>query len=301
MAYFHFKIEEGESIRLDKFLAEKLPQFSRSFLAKCALLVNAKSAKPAQKVGVGDLVEVKVPRLKELKIEPEKIPLEVLFEDSALLVVNKKSGMVVHPTDHGGHVSGTLVNAVLGHLGKKASAELRPGIVHRLDRETSGCIVIAKTAAAKTFLAREFAERRVEKIYLALAAGKIKTPRGRIDAPLGRDPADPTRRRISTAADARDAITEFEILENLVEATLLKIKLLTGRTHQIRVHLQSIGHPILGDPVYGSKKINQKFGAPRLFLHAEQLKFIHPTTKKLVEFHAPLPDDLAKFLKNLKR
>lgn len=302
MAYFHFKIAEDEvSARLDKFLARELPQFSRSFLSKCELLVNFKVAKPAQKIVPGDLVEIKVPALKTIKIEPEDLPLQVLFEDSEILVIDKASGMVVHPTDHGGHVAGTLVNAVLFHLKKKASEDRRPGIVHRLDRETSGCLVVAKTEAAKTFLGKEFSERRVEKYYLALVVGKLKTLRGRIDAPLGRDPRDPTRRRVSTGVDAREAVTEFEVVEQFAEATLVRVKLLTGRTHQIRVHFQSIGYPLVGDPTYSSKKVNEKFAAPRMFLHAAELKFRHPKTKKLVEFNSPLPAELAKFLKSLKR
>ena len=301
MAYFHFKIADENSTRLDKFLAEKLPQFSRSFLTKCELLVNSKSAKPATKIAAGDLVEIKIPPLRELEIAPEKIPLDILFEDSAIVVVAKKSGMVVHPTDHGGHVAGTLVNAILFHLGKKATKNLRPGIVHRLDRDTSGCLVVAKTDAAKTFLSKEFADRKVEKFYFALVAGKLKTPRGRIDAPLGRDPRDPTRRQISTGKSARDAVTEFEVVENFADATLVRVQIFTGRTHQIRVHFQSLGHPLVGDPIYSSKKMNEKFAAPRLFLHAAELKFRHPTTKKLVEFAAPLPADLANFLKNLKQ
>ncbi len=302
MAYFHFKIAEDEvSTRLDKFLAKELPQFSRSLLAKCELLVNSKPAKPAQKIAAGDLIEIKVPPLKTLKIEPENLPLQILFEDSEILVVDKASGMVVHPTDHGGHVAGTLVNAVLFHLKKKASEDRRPGIVHRLDRETSGCLVVAKTEAAKTFLGKEFAERRVEKFYLALVVGKLKTLRGRIDAPLGRDPRDPTRRRVSTDSDAREAITEFEVVEQFAEATLVRVKLLTGRTHQIRVHFQSIGYPLIGDPTYSSKKLNEKFAAPRMFLHAAELKFRHPKTKELVEFNSPLPVELKNYLRRLKR
>jgi len=301
MAYFHFKIdEEDDSIRLDKFFARELPQFSRSFLAKCELLVNSKKSKPATKISAGDLIEIKIPPLRELKIEPENIPLDILFEDPALLVIAKKSGMVVHPTDHGGHVAGTLVNAVLFYLGKSATKNLRPGIVHRLDRETSGCLVVAKTDSAKKFLAGEFAARRVEKFYFALVAGKLKTPRGRIDAPLGRDPRDPTRRQISTAENARNALTEFEVVEEFADATLVRVQIFTGRTHQIRVHFRSIGHPLVGDPVYSSRKVNERFAAPRMFLHAAELKFRHPTTKKLVEFSAPLPEELEKFLKKLR-
>lgn len=302
MAYFHFKIsDDAESTRLDKFLAKELPQFSRSFLAKCNLLINSKKAKPAQKISAGDLVEIKIPPLKTLKIEPENIPLEILFEDSEILVVAKASGMVVHPTDHGGHVVGTLVNALLFHLKKKATEDRRPGLVHRLDRETSGCLVVAKTDSAKTFLGKEFADRNVEKYYFALVSGRLKTEAGRIEAPLGRHPGDPTRRRVSTAKDAREAITEFEVVEHFENATLLRIKLLTGRTHQIRVHFQSLGHAIVGDELYGSKKVNANFAAPRMFLHAADLKFRHPETKKFVDFHAPLPDDLKKFLKSLRK
>ncbi|MCF7846443.1 MAG: RluA family pseudouridine synthase [Candidatus Peribacteraceae bacterium] len=320
MAYFHFTIENKNSIRLDKFLAQELPQFSRSFLAKCVLLVNSKKAKPAQKVSAGDLVELKVPPLKDLKIEPEKIPLKIIFEDSEVLVIDKPSGMVVHPTDHGGHVSGTLVNAVLFYLGESPrSAKLRDakkpllrtplyergafrwGIVHRLDRETSGCLVVAKTESAKTFLAKEFSERRVEKFYLALLAGRLKTPKGRIDSPLGRSASDRTRRTISTAADAREAITEFEVLESFAEATLVRVKILTGRTHQIRVHFQALGHPVVGDTTYSSKKVQEKLAAPRMFLHAAELKFHHPKTKKLVAVEAPLPEELKKYLSTLKR
>ena len=301
MAYFHFKVENTESTRLDKFLAAELPQYSRSFLAKCELLVNGKTKKPSASVKAGDLIEVKVPPLKTLKVEPEKIPLKILHEDAEILVIEKPSGMVIHPSDHGGNVSGTLVNALLFHLGKSATEEMRPGIVHRLDKETSGVMVVAKTEAAKKFLTKEFAERRVEKFYLALVVGRLKTEKGRIEAPLGRDSRDPTRRRVSTASDSREAITEFEVLENFADATLVRVKLLTGRTHQIRVHFQSLGHPIVGDATYASKKQRATFAAPRMFLHAAELKFRHPETKKLVEFEAELPEELRNFLKSLEQ
>ncbi|MCF7836563.1 RluA family pseudouridine synthase [Candidatus Gracilibacteria bacterium] len=299
MAYFHFKLGEDEvSTRLDKFLATELPQFSRSFLAKSQLLVNSKLAKPAQKIAAGDLIEVKIPPLKSLKILPEKISLEILFEDSEILVIVKPSGMVCHPTDHGGHVVGTLVNALLSKFKNLPGEQNRAGLVHRLDRETSGCLVVAKTELAKKNISQQFADRQVSKTYLALVVGKMQNPTGRIEAPIGRDSKNHLRRRISIASNSREAITEFQVIEEFPGASLLEVKILTGRTHQIRVHLSSLGHPVVGDSTYGFK--NSPISAPRLFLHAWKLKFHHPKTGKLVKFSAPLPDDLEKVLRNLK-
>jgi 23S rRNA pseudouridine1911/1915/1917 synthase len=299
LAYFHFHLpEDSEKIRLDKFLAAELPQFSRSFLAKSQLLVNSKLAKPAQKIAAGDLIEVKIPPLKSLKILPEKIPLEILFEDSEILVIVKPSGMVCHPTDHGGHVVGTLVNALLARFKNLPGEANRAGLVHRLDRETSGCLVVAKTELAKKNISQQFADRQVSKTYLALVVGRMQNPTGRIEAPIGRDSKNHLRRRISLAPNSREAITEFQVVEKFPQASLLEVKILTGRTHQIRVHLNSLGHPVVGDQTYGFK--NSPVTAPRLFLHAWKLKFHHPKTGKLVEFNAPLPPDLEKVLKNLK-
>ena len=231
--------------------------------------------------------------------------------------------MVVHPTDHGGHVSGTLVNALLGYFEKSprskifegtkksgsiraplyergAGGDFRWGLVHRLDRDTSGVMVVAKTEGAKKSLTKQFADREVEKTYLALVAGRLKDKQGRIEAPIGRDQRDRIKRKVSTAGDAREAITEFKVAEEFKEATLLEVKLLTGRTHQIRVHFLSIKHPVIGDPLYGSKKTNAKLDPPRLFLHAWKLAFIHPKTKERVEFESGLPPKLEEFLGKLQ-
>ena len=323
MARFNFVVSEQEAgQRLDKFLADKLPTYSRVFLTKeCHLSAGGVPAKPSHRVLAHEAVQVGVPPLKELSIKPEKIPLEILHEDADVLVIVKPAGMVVHPTDHGGHVTGTLVNALLHHLGNKSVdalvaartpqknlsstntqklTDLRPGLVHRLDRDTSGVMVIAKTDLAKASLMKQFADRTVEKLYLALVVGRLPTNEGRIDAPIGRDDTDRTRRSVSTSADAREAVTEFVVLQRFTDATLVHVKILTGRTHQIRVHLSSIQHPIAGDTTYGSHKSNLKFtNLTRQFLHAERLTFTHPKTGARLTFQSPPPPDLVKTLESL--
>ncbi len=302
MAYFHFTVPEGEApTRLDKFITKEIPQYSRSFLAKCELLINSKPAKASAKIQEGDLVEVKVPPLKEIKILAEKIPLSILHEDSEILVIEKPTGMVSHPTDHGGNVSGTLVNALLHHCKDLPGEPNRVGLVHRLDKETSGVMVIAKTEEARTLISKQFADRKVDKTYFALVVGKLKNKKGRIEAPIGRHTRDHTRRKISTAENAREAITEFEVREDFQNASLLEVKLLTGRTHQIRVHFNSIQHPVAGDSVYGFRGMNEKLKAPRLFLHSWKLGFTHPKTKKKVEFESKLPEDLETVLEGLRK
>ena len=287
-------------MRLDKFLAKELPQFSRSFLAKCELLINSKIAKAAAKVEGGDLVEVKIPPLKELKIEAENIPLEILHEDSEILILEKPAGMIAHPTDHGGNVSGTLVNALLHHHKNLPGEKNRAGLVHRLDKDTSGVMVVAKTEEAKKNLAKQFENREVRKTYLALVVGKLKNKRGRIEAPIGRDSKDHTRRKISTSPNSREAITEFKLLEEFKNASLLEVKILTGRTHQIRVHFNSIQHPVVGDEMYGFRGMNDKFKSPRMFLHAWKLQIAHPKTGKRMDFESELPKDLEEVLEGLR-
>ncbi len=302
MAFFKFVVaEDSAGQRLDKFLVVELPQYSREFLKKCHLTVNGEVTKPSQKLKPADKVEVAVPALKELTIQPEDIPLTILYEDSEILVIDKPAGMVVHPTDHGGHVTGTLVNALLHHCKNLPVDSKRPGLVHRLDRETSGVMVVAKTEKAKSSLTKQFASRQVTKEYLALVVGNLKAERGRIDAPIGRGSHDRMRRMISSAADARPAITEFIVSERFGNTTLVRVHLLTGRTHQIRVHFASLGHPVLGDSLYGHKKINTKLKASRQLLHAARLSFTHPATEELVEFASPLPEDFEQILKQLRK
>ena len=302
MAFFNFIVPATcKSERLDKFLSRVLPNYSRSFLVKCQLKINSKPAKPSAKVFADAKIEVIVPPLRELKIEAEKIPLQIIFEDSSILIVNKPTGMVVHPTDHGGHVTGTLVNALLARAKNWPGEKLRPGLVHRLDRETSGLLVVAKTELAKKNLTQQFSNRQIEKIYLALVFGKIKNKHGRIEAPIGRDPTDHTKRKISQAADAREAITEFEVMGYFDNTTLVRVKLLTGRTHQIRVHFAALGHPIIGDTRYGFRKKRTTISTSRMFLHATKLGFNHPLTAKHVEFESSLPQDLKKVLTTTER
>lgn len=322
VARFSFVVPAGVSCRLDAFVAGELPHYSRSFVAdKCHLHVNDASAKPATKVTGGDTVVVGVPRLADLTIAPEPIALDIVFEDADILVVNKPAGMVVHPTDYGGHVTGTLVNALLYYLqpkqkrakhsknvapisvlerGKDASTvDRRPGLVHRLDRETSGLLVVAKTDIAKEKLTKQFAARTVEKEYLALVVGRLPTDTGRIDAPIARGATDRTRREVRVAPDAREAVTEFAVAERFTDTTLVRVHILTGRTHQIRVHFASIHHPVVGDQTYGHPAVNAKHGLTRQFLHAAKLSFVHPTTGQRVTFEVPLPTDLAACLAQL--
>jgi len=309
MAFFNFTIPDNvESMRLDAFLAAELPQYSREFLKKCHLKVNDEQVKPSKKVQAHDRIWLGVPALKSLLIEPEDMPLDVIFEDADMLIINKPAGMVVHPTDHGGHVTGTLVNAVMHHLQMAASEDRRPGLVHRLDKDTSGLMVIAKTDDAKRVLTTQFAHRTIHKTYIALVAGAVADDTGRIEAPIGRGVADRTRREISTRPDAREAITEFSVVERFVvstgpkkgAATLMHVHILTGRTHQIRVHMTSLGHPIIGDATYGHKKVNDSFGNPRQLLHAAQLVLMHPRTGDRLHFEAPLPADFTAVLDELR-
>jgi 23S rRNA pseudouridine1911/1915/1917 synthase len=278
-----------------------LPHYSRSFLSKCQIKINSKLAKLSQKIRSGDKIYLAVPSLKEIKIQPEKIPLEIIFEDQAILVLNKPAGMVTHPTDHGGHVTGTLVNALLFHTKFLAQTEsIRPGLVHRLDRDTSGIMVVAKTDLAKKKLSDQFAKRKVQKFYTALVWGKLKSMNGRIEAPLARDPIKRMQQKISITNKAREAITEFSVQEEFKQASLLKVKLLTGRTHQIRVHLASLGNPVAGDLIYGFKKVDIKLSPPRMLLHASFLRFEHPETGEVIEFESELPGVFMKFLEELR-
>lgn len=296
MAYFNFTVDEQEAeTRLDKFLAKKLPKISRSYLQKSQFKVNERIVTKNFRLKANDKVWLALPALKDLAIQAEKIPLEIIFEDSEVLVINKPAGMLCHPTDRGGQISGTLINALLFYFRKTQTPF---GLVHRLDRETSGLLLIAKTVNAKKKLAQQFYERSITKRYLALVSGRLKALRGLIEAPLIRHPVKRTSQKI--AADGREARTEFQVLAEFAEATLLKINLLTGRTHQIRVHLKSLQHPVLGDQVYGFPRVNQQLKPPRLFLHAYYLRFRHPKLEQEINLEIPLPRELKDFLTSLR-
>jgi 23S rRNA pseudouridine1911/1915/1917 synthase len=290
--------------RLDHYLVERGLPRSRTFLKKMidegAITLNGRRAKAGAKVRPGDRIEAMVPAPRPIDVRPEPIPLEILFEDSHLLVLNKAPGIVVHPAP--GHSSGTLVNALLHHCHDLAGigGRERPGIVHRLDKDTSGVMVVAKTDAAHRGLARQFKNHTIDRVYLALVLGALQRQTGRIDLAIGRDRVD--RKRISPrTARPRQAVSLYQVVERLPGATLVTVRPQTGRTHQIRVHLASIGHPVLGDAAYGSRKGMQlgEQRVPRQMLHALRLGFIHPHSCEALTFEAAPPADMRMILQSL--
>jgi 23S rRNA pseudouridine1911/1915/1917 synthase len=284
--------------RLDQFLRERLPQYSRSrlqdWIEQGRVLVDGSPVKRSHLLKGAERIHVQPGELAPLKAAPEDLPLEVLYEDADVIAVNKPAGMVVH-TGAGRH-SGTLVNAVLHRFGKLSSVggDLRPGIVHRLDRFTSGVILIARQDAAHRHLAEQFAARQVEKIYVALVHGKVKSDQGRITTPIARDPVRRVRMTARLSA-GRQANTSYQVLKRFTESTLLEVKIGTGRTHQIRVHLASIKHPVVGDKLYGAPA--GELG--RYFLHARQITFTSPSSGERITVAAPLPPELEDYLATL--
>jgi len=295
--------EEG-SERLDKFLVTCLPEFSRArlqgLIADGFVLVNQVPAKKSgQLIETGFEIQVRIPPSAPSGLIGENIPLDIVFENDDLIVVNKPAGMVVHPA--AGHSSGTLVNAVLGYDPdlEGIGGEERPGLVHRLDKETSGLIVLAKNEQAHNWLQDQFRLRTVEKTYLALVDGKPPTPAGRVEAHIGRDPNHRKKMAIVSEKKGREAVSEYKTLESFKNHTLLEFHPLTGRTHQIRLHCAFLGCPIVGDSVYGKK--NPTVEMNRHFLHAYQLKIILPNEKTPRTFEAELPDELKSALEEVKR
>jgi 23S rRNA pseudouridine1911/1915/1917 synthase len=299
---------DQEGLRLDKLLADEIPGHSRSQIQRLieeghVTLPRVSKVKSNVVVREGDVIEVDVPAPVETNVSAEALPLEVLYQDSDVVVVNKPAGMVVHPA--AGHGSGTLVNALLHHVKDLSGigGELRPGIVHRLDKGTSGVMVIAKHDAAHQELARQFHDREVDKQYIALVWGLVQQ-RKRIDVPIGRDPVH--REKISTRARrARSAVTRVTWARQVPGATLLRVAIATGRTHQIRVHLSAIGHPIVGDALYGGvhRRVPHDLRAvqrlARPFLHAERLAFTQPRTGEALVFTTPMPEDLRRVLEGI--
>jgi len=283
--------KEAGGERLDRFLAGQLPQFSRSRLQQLirtgAITVNDKPVRPRDAARKGDTIRVSEPPPEPTDIRPESIHLDVLFEDDDLVVINKPAGLVVHPG--AGHREHTLVNALLHHCSNLSGigGEERPGIVHRLDKETSGCLVVAKNDETHRGLSAQFGDRTVQKTYLALVTGKIRKVAGSIEEKIGRHPVH--RQRMSvTSKRGREARTDYRVIASSSAISLVQCELHSGRTHQIRVHLNHIGHPVLGDKVYGSKGAGNH---ERQMLHAWKLGFQHPRTGDLKQFEAPLPED----------
>lgn len=289
--------KKDAGLRLDTFLRTNDPQHSRSFFKKLidqdCVLVSGKPGRTKTVLKEGDTVVYTLPAPEVLTLQAEDIPLKIIHEDATLLVVDKPSGLVVHPA--AGHLQGTLVHALLNHMKNLSSigGVERPGIVHRLDKDTSGLILIAKTDAAHTSLSKQFANRTVKKEYLCLVAGLFKKKEGTIASVLGRHPAN---RKImsSTTSRGREAVTVYKVEKEFTNTSLVRCYPQTGRTHQIRVHMKEAGHPIVGDPLYGGKKGQD---GHRLFLHAAKISFTHPGTGKTVSFESPLPEDLNERLK----
>ena len=292
---FQFVVtKEHARMRLDLFLVKSLPEFSRSRIQQLIregfVRLNGATTRPHQSVRTGDKIEVTEPPPEKIQTEPEAIPLTILYEDDDLIVVNKASGMTVHPG--AGHREHTLVSALLHHCSTLSGigGKERPGIVHRLDKETSGCLVAAKNDVAHWELSKQFAARTVEKIYLALVAGKLRKEKGVIENKIGRHAVHRQRMSVSSPR-GRSAITEYRVLRSNEQASLVECKLHTGRTHQIRVHLHHLGHPVLGDKIYGPR-VAKDFS--RQMLHAWKLGFHHPRTGEWKQLEAALPDDFQR-------
>ena len=287
------KVENG-NVRVDIYLS-KLLDVSRSKISKSNIIVNGKEVKSSYIVKENDIIEIPELIEEEIKAEPEKMDLDIVYEDDDVIVVNKPNGMVVHPAV--GNTKHTLVNGLLYHSKElsKNNGEFRPGIVHRIDAYTTGLLMVAKNDKAHDFLAKQLSEKTTHRKYIALVWGVINNDTGTIDAPIGRDIND--RKKMSITADGKEAITHFKVLERYKTATLIELKLETGRTHQIRVHMNYINHPVVNDPVYGRRKLIDNTGQ---CLHAKELGFIHPKTKKYMEFTVELPECFINILNKFK-
>ena len=290
MEKINIVVEENANWRLDKIVAKKMPEFSRTRIQEMInhglVLVNQKMEKPSYKIKIGDQIEIIVVDNTDLDLEPENIPLNIVYEDNDIIVVDKPSGMIVHPSP--GIVHGTLVNALLYHCDDLSGINgvNRPGIVHRIDKETSGLLVVAKNDHAHRMLSQQLRNHDMTRSYIALVHGLIPHQHGKVDAPIGRDSKDRQKMAV-TMHNSKRAVTNFTVLRRYRSMSLIECRLETGRTHKIRVHMSYIGYPVYGDPKYGWRKDDQTYGQ---FLHAKKLGFIHPTTNKYMEFESELPE-----------
>ncbi len=293
------KIEDKIDIRIDSFIANEL-DISRSKIVKMikqgSILVNQKRVKSSYVPTIGDIITIDNYEEEPITVIPEKMDLDIVYEDNDVLVINKANGVVVHPA--AGHVRGTLVNGLMAYSNQLSSVNgtFRPGIVHRIDADTTGLLMIAKNDQAHNILAEELSKKETTRKYIALVWGVINHDTGTIDAPIGRDLNDRKKMTV-TDINSKDAITHFKVLERYKEATLIELQLETGRTHQIRVHMNYIGHPVVNDPVYGRRKLIDNTGQ---CLHAKTLGFIHPTTHEYMEFTSELPECFTNILKQFK-
>lgn len=290
--------------RLDRILSEQIKDFSRSRLQKlvrdgCVKVDGTIVNKPSHRLDGNEIIEISIPPQRSTELKPEKIPLDILFENEDLIVINKPAGMVVHPS--AGHDTGTLVHAVLSHAPdiQGIGGEKRPGVVHRLDKDTSGIILMAKNDAAYQMLQLQFTERTVNKTYIALVDGSPPTPSGRIEASIGRDAANRKKMAVVAENKGRPAISQYRTLEKFPEHTLLEVHPITGRTHQIRLHLAFIGSPVVGDRIYGRRKSSIQIN--RHFLHASKITIKIPGMSEVMTFQAPLAEDLEEVLESLRK
>jgi 23S rRNA pseudouridine1911/1915/1917 synthase len=298
------EIDQGQ-VRLDSFLAAKMPQFSRAYLHKliaegrvslCTPAGRPKALKPSWKTVVGESVRVEIPDPEPSSMRPENIPLDIVYEDEWLLVINKPQGMVVHPG--AGHHSGTMVNALLDHCAGQLSdlnGIIRPGIVHRIDKDTSGLILVVKNNEVHAAMAEQIRRHAVKRTYRAIVHGCISHDSGTIDAPIGRDPHN--RQKMAVVSGGKPSVTHFQVLKRFGAATYLEIQLESGRTHQIRAHLGFIGHPVVGDPVYAAGRAD--YGLHGQALHAAALEFTHPVSGESIRLECPLPDYFKKLLETM--
>lgn len=294
--------EESKNQRLDAFLASSLDGLTRSqatrLIESGEVAVNGRAVSKSYKLAGGEDIAVTLPEPEPVEAVPQDIPLDVVYEDADVIVVNKPSGMVVHPAP--GHPDGTLVNALLYHCAGTLSGiggALRPGIVHRIDRDTSGLIIAAKNDAAHQYLSAQLADHTLARTYECIVVGKLREDRGTVNAPIARHPTD--RKRMAVVAGGREAVTHWEVIARYPGYTHVRCRLETGRTHQIRVHMAYIGHPILGDTVYGAKK--EVPGLTGQCLHAVGLRFLHPRTHEIVELSCPLPDEFTRMLQKIRK
>ena len=289
---------QESGVRLDKYISDN-SEISRSYAAKLAengdITVNGKKAEKKTKVQSGDEIRINVPEPEALEAVAQDIPIDIVYEDDSVIVVNKPQGMVVHPAP--GNPDGTLVNGLLYHCSlSDINGVVRPGIVHRIDKDTSGLLIVAKTNEAHESLSKQLKERKSMRRYYCIVNGNIKEDSGTINKPIGRNPID--RKKMAVVAGGREAVTHFKVLERFGQYTLVECVLETGRTHQIRVHMASIGHSIVGDPVYGAKK--ERFKTNGQLLHAKTIGFEHPKTKEVMEFDSELPEYFKDVLNKLK-
>ena len=297
-----FEIQEDQQMRLDKYLAEQFPEQTRSYLQKLIkdgeVLVNGKNVKTGYQLSKGDEVSVNIPEPKELDVEPQKMDLDIVYEDDDVILINKPKGMVVHPAP--GHTTDTLVNGLLYHCKDNLSGingVARPGIVHRIDRDTTGILIVCKNDMSHNSIAAQLKEHSINRRYRALVHGNLKDDTGTIEGPIGRHPIDRKKMAINER-NGKPAVTHYTVLERFGNYTLIECKLETGRTHQIRVHMTSIGHPLVGDEVYGPAKCPFKLQGQSL--HAMVLGFVHPRTGEYMEFSADLPEYFEDLLRKLR-